>query len=507
MSPGAIVVEQEPSERDRFELSEDLLQSLAPYTKVDTSLINLKETLQSYYVISTAEKIHRNGYKRIALQFPDEYLPSAPVVCAALSALLGDDVLIFVLGDTSYGACCADEVAAQHLDADAIVHYGDACLSPTRSLPVLYVFAGHPLAASEQSTEELQKAIREVLIKSPDSSRIVLLYDVELTHAMLSARPILKTEFPELNIEMSTPQCGDLCDFILSQRQKPPSGTPSNSNLQQEDKNDMIEVGGLEFPASGVPLEDTTILWICQQRESDELPLSLRNTALQLANGLTGSCRGLYRYDANGTLSAVEGWRHFRLRAREASLFRNAQRVGVVAGTLAVAGVTEAIQKIVQMIEDAGKRAYVLLVGKISAVKLLNFEEMDAFVIVACPLRTLLSSKELPVPVVSPLEAETVLNGTDELYSKPYSTDFRQMQHGEIEPITNNDGEELGLTKRGEWSVTVGEEGGAASFYKERAWKGLQRNKGGRDEDTAVEELSTNIVQGSSGIAQRYSRE
>lgn len=36
--------------------------------------------------------------------------------------------LIFVTGDTSYGSCCVDEVSAQHLKADAIVHYGESTL-------------------------------------------------------------------------------------------------------------------------------------------------------------------------------------------------------------------------------------------------------------------------------------------------------------------------------------------------------------------------------------------
>ena len=36
----------------------------------------------------------------------------------------GKEPLIFVTGDTSYGSCCVDEVSAQHLKADAIVHYG-----------------------------------------------------------------------------------------------------------------------------------------------------------------------------------------------------------------------------------------------------------------------------------------------------------------------------------------------------------------------------------------------
>ncbi|CAM9731812.1 unnamed protein product, partial [Choristocarpus tenellus] len=94
----------------------------------------------------TADFILKGGFRRVALQFPDALLPEAPEVLWALQGMLrkaigegmrlgGGDVgdagvegleglpLIFVTGDTSYGSCCVDEVSAQHLKADAIVHY------------------------------------------------------------------------------------------------------------------------------------------------------------------------------------------------------------------------------------------------------------------------------------------------------------------------------------------------------------------------------------------------
>ena len=47
---------------------------------------------------------------------------------------------VFVLADTTFGACCVDEVAAAHRDADAIVHFGRACCSPTSRTPARLVF-------------------------------------------------------------------------------------------------------------------------------------------------------------------------------------------------------------------------------------------------------------------------------------------------------------------------------------------------------------------------------
>jgi len=61
--------------------------------------------------------IHGGGFKRVALQFPDHLLADAPQVLLALQSelsLLGDDgtpPMLFILGDTSYGSCCVDEVS------------------------------------------------------------------------------------------------------------------------------------------------------------------------------------------------------------------------------------------------------------------------------------------------------------------------------------------------------------------------------------------------------------
>ena len=101
---------------------------------------------------------------QIALQFPDELLFHAPEIVQKLKAETNKDGTrrhICILGDTSYGACCVDEVAAQRIlscsycfsfsltsflcffqfflfclfdilldmNADFIVHYGRACMN------------------------------------------------------------------------------------------------------------------------------------------------------------------------------------------------------------------------------------------------------------------------------------------------------------------------------------------------------------------------------------------
>lgn len=132
-------------------------------------------------------------YVRVALQFPDELLHDAVAVVSALQDILTSDpryadamrakhgpdavpsssngtlsaaaaprpaasgavsarppamdnphrpigvVRLFVLADNTFGSCCPDEITAQHYTTDCIVHFGDACMSRSTRLPVLYV--------------------------------------------------------------------------------------------------------------------------------------------------------------------------------------------------------------------------------------------------------------------------------------------------------------------------------------------------------------------------------
>ncbi len=116
---------------------------------------------------------------------------------------------LFILGDTSYGSCCVDEVAAQHASADAVVHFGLACMSPcvrralvriprsdssgpapsTRRLPVLHVFGRRPLDADAvfravRGSAELKEAMQGGLTLVPE---LVYAHAMEALQAQAAA--------------------------------------------------------------------------------------------------------------------------------------------------------------------------------------------------------------------------------------------------------------------------------------------------------------------------------
>lgn len=110
-----------------------------------------------------------------------------------------------------------------------------------------------------------------------------------------------------------------------------------------------------------------------------------------------------------------EGARAGRLRARRRYLVeraRDAHVVGLLVGTLGVARHQEALAHLRNLTQAAGKRSYVLALGRPTPPKLANFPEVDVFVLLACPLGALAPqpSGSFFRPILSPCELEAACN-------------------------------------------------------------------------------------------------
>jgi len=90
--------------------------------------------------------------------------------------------------------------------------------------------------------------------------------------------------------------------------------------------------------------------------------------------------------------------------------------LGIIAGTLGVKQHTEVMAALRAAAAAAHKHVYTFLVGKLSGVKLGNFPEVDAFILVACPENSLLdaaSDRDYVKPIVTPQEALIALTAAD----------------------------------------------------------------------------------------------
>ncbi|GIL79542.1 hypothetical protein Vretimale_12223 [Volvox reticuliferus] len=117
---------------------------------------------ERYDVEQTIDYIVNGGYRSVALQFPDEQLRDSPAVSQLLQRGLGDRAKVFILADTAYNPLGVDEVAAQHLAAQCVVHYGRASVDPVTSIPAFFVFPKDPLNVPE-TVAAVRQAVSEAV--------------------------------------------------------------------------------------------------------------------------------------------------------------------------------------------------------------------------------------------------------------------------------------------------------------------------------------------------------
>ncbi|KAH9310654.1 hypothetical protein KI387_025689, partial [Taxus chinensis] len=105
---------------------------------------------------------------------------------------------------------------------------------------------------------------------------------------------------------------------------------------------------------------------------------------------------------------------------------KDADIVGIVVGTLGIAGYQEAIRQLKKLIKEAGKKSYTFVMGRPNPAKLANFPECNIFVYVACAQTALLDSKEFLAPLITPFEAVLAFRRGSQ-WTGSYFLDFEKL--------------------------------------------------------------------------------
>ena len=360
------------SSRDQPELTGGLECRLS-----DLLLTPAEELAEVYETDRSVQWIQSGGFSRVSLQFPDYLLHQAPAVTAVLKERLGDTVSLFILGDTTYGECCVDEIAAEHVKSEAVVHYGHSCLTPPNRTPTLWVFTRRHCPVSL-----LVQAVQEKL--SADHRKVILLYDVEYEH--------LLSDLHIPNIDLVIGRC---------------SGGAQSDGVQKF---------GRTFTVDDISeLTDSVVVYV--------------------GKGDQGLLNFIYNWPDNEFFVFDEGnlvpaevpvARHMMKRYFLVEKAKDAERVGLLVGTLGTEKYLDILEKLKTSGKNAGKRIYTFLVGKPNVAKLANFPEVDVFVLVACPETTLIDSKEFLQPIITPFEFSLACNTTIQ-WSGRLITDYRDL--------------------------------------------------------------------------------
>ncbi|KAI9480218.1 putative diphthamide synthesis protein-domain-containing protein [Coemansia mojavensis] len=165
------------------------------------------------------------------------------------------------------------------------------------------------------------------------------------------------------------------------------------------------------------PASDYSMLYIGE--ESPTLTNLLVTMRLQSAFSYQPSLKQL-------RLESSKVNRHLGQRYHMVQRVKDANVIGIVAGTLAATKYRQVLESLKQLMRSHGRKFYVFVVGKLNVAKLANFPEIEAYVLVACPETSLVDSKEFYQPVVSPYELLLSLSHTRE-WSGEYMTDFHEL--------------------------------------------------------------------------------
>ncbi|KAL1297843.1 hypothetical protein AAFC00_006370 [Neodothiora populina] len=412
-----------------------------PTPPIDTSSLPSLSDDQlylTYEIKRTVNEIRTGRWKRVALQFPDEMLCDAPRVFDALqndligrspvarvasqaqqrqheqkqddestSALVetleeaslqepdkAGDVSqdpverLCILADTSYGACCVDELAAEHTDADVVVHYGRTCLSPTARLPVIYVFTSRPL--------EIEPVVQSFKSTFPDtSSKVVLMADIPYASHVESV----------------------------------------HSELRNAGYTDVFATSILHDPSSPLPNRS-----VPHEVESDPAALQayslfhISDPPTSLLLNISSRLFSIYIYPTTSETSSpsevVSASTAQTLRRRYALVTRlsTASVFGILINTLSVKNYMHALAHVQKLISRAGKKAYTFVVGKVNAAKVANFSEVDGWVVIGCWESSLIESKDFWKPIITPFELELALTHENErIWTGEWNSNFQAL--------------------------------------------------------------------------------
>ncbi|KAF6235767.1 hypothetical protein HO173_005962 [Letharia columbiana] len=530
-----------------------------PAVSVENSSLRLSdEQLYVIYEIErTVAEIRKENFSRVALQFPDIMLPDAPRVFEALSKGLDPTtsssdqqrtqsfdsqrlvdgveklsmtseklpaVRLYILADTSYGACCVDEIAAEHISADAVVHYGRACLSPTARIPVIHIFTVQQLQDQSSLLEDFEDFYVD------RRAKVILTADVTYQDHLERIAAVLQSR--------------GYSNLYMTNIMHDPSSPLPNRTIPNEVKADPSKLKDWQlFHISDPP--ESLLLTLASRLASIRIyPTSRIDDERNREPFLASTSRALNRRYA--LLTSVS----------TASIF------GILINTLSVRNYMHIVEHVKSQIQAAGKKSYTFVVGKVNAAKVANFSEIGAWVVIGCWESSLIDSKDFWKPVLTPFELELALKGDSErVWTGEWSSDFQSILQESTQPeddtargngfktdgeSDDRNGSELdseeesappdydlrtgryvshtrpmrtshlnastgknppsdSLVRRakGDLAVVGGEASPGAEYLKsKRIWKGL-----GSDFEIAYEDAGAAIERGRSGIARGYTHD
>ncbi|XP_050521998.1 2-(3-amino-3-carboxypropyl)histidine synthase subunit 2 isoform X2 [Daktulosphaira vitifoliae] len=358
--------------------------------------------------------IKQGNYETVCIQLPDNMLHISVEISLEFEKLLG--FRVYILGDTSYGSCCVDETAAQHVNADCVIHFGRACLTPTSCLPVYYILPKQNLDIQKCSTIILEQF-------SSIDEPILVLYDVVYHH---------------------------LRNYLVESLASIKSIVISNLDLPHSEENkDVVKLFGRQF-------SDCNYKYIIYLTFDNYM-----NNVNRFILNKQGSEVYLYKNNFDvlieESLSKVIKQKYYIHEK-----IKDCTHIGILICSLSMKGLMDHIKKVKSLCKAHNKKSYIFSVGRPNVAKLANFPEVQIFVNITCSEGVIENKKEFMQLIVGIEDIEVALfqENTDIPDVSLVSNKLRNIQS-----LSENLTASSALTSRSDMSLSL--------TTQNRTWIGL----------------------------------
>ncbi|XP_022158398.1 2-(3-amino-3-carboxypropyl)histidine synthase subunit 2 isoform X2 [Momordica charantia] len=375
----------------------------------------------------------------------------------------------------------------------------------TTTLPALFVFGKDSIDVSACA-----KTLSQYILSN--GKPVLVLFGLEYAHSVDDLRKKVTDSFQtsdlrsELEVHFADVKCSSL-DPSLHHENVARSGEQvayAESGSSENIAGTRYHIGGLiwNLPRQR-KIEDYSLFWIGSENSA------FANVVL------TFNCCEIVRYDAKESCLVSDVSKHRRILKRRYYLVEKAKDaaiVGILVGTLGLAGYLHIIHQMKELITGAGKKAYTLVMGRPNPAKLANFPECGVFIYVSCAQTALMDSKEYLAPVITPFEATLafsrgsqwtgayVMEFQDLIYfstpkegNRSDEARFSFLQGGYVEDCDSQEHAEeeseagalVSATEKAlqlrdnQNSLTVGTARTGAEFFAARSFQGLDISNGG----------------------------
>jgi len=374
----------------------------------------------SWDIAATSAHIRR-GFRRVALQFPDALLHLAPKVMAALAAELHAThtptaespapAQLFALADTSFDGYQLDFVAAQHVAADLLVHYGPADLGAQGPIEARYVFGDEAVDVSAVAAA--------VAAAFPPDQPVIIVPALRYAHAARELAAALTAVRPRAMVATTDVECraegggAAAAAAAASSAAAPAAGDSAVMAAAAvasavglgEAGGACVELLGRRLPRalSREELYGSALLYLGGSEEAtlSNLVVLLSSAPAHVYDLGAASAAGAASCVVRVELPTAKRMmrRYFLVQqAKEAAV------VGILVGTLSASRRTPMLAALKRLIRARGRKHYVFLMGKLNAAKLANFTEVGAYVLLGSAEHSLIDAKDFYRPVVTPFE-------------------------------------------------------------------------------------------------------